>query len=174
MKTLEDKKKIGIFCGSFIPLHKGHLNILEQAESIFGADNVIIAVGENPAKKQILTEIKNYHQDLYFPEINPVETIKKQLPSRNIEGYSGFLTDFIWEKEKEGYDVTIIRGLRNVDDFIQESTQLAFLRDMKPNIKVLFLMCESKYSHISSSAYREFEKIKNGSGHIYLAHEGCL
>ena len=98
---MEKNKKIAIYPGTFNPFTIGHLNILEKAEKLFGKENVIISVGENPAKDK----------DPKSMAMSRQITIKMNLPSRKVERYQGFLTDYIWEKEKEGYDVTVIRGL---------------------------------------------------------------
>ena len=39
-----------LYPGSFDPITKGHMNIIEQASNIF--DEVVIAVLQNPLKKQ--------------------------------------------------------------------------------------------------------------------------
>lgn len=155
------KKQLAIYPGSFNPFTKGHLNILNKAEAIFGVENVLIAVGENPAKD------KNPRDDAYWRK----KTIELNLPTKRVESFSGFLTDFIWEKEKEGYDVTIIRGLRNGDDLDYEVNQLRYLQDMKPDMKTIFIVCDQVYEHISSSGYRACELVRAGSGHRYIAKE---
>lgn len=43
-------KTIALFVGSFSPFHKGHLNILEKSEAIFGKGNVVVCFGLNPEK----------------------------------------------------------------------------------------------------------------------------
>ena len=45
-----------LYPGSFNPITKGHMNIIEQASKIF--DEVIIAVLQNPAKKEGLFTIE--------------------------------------------------------------------------------------------------------------------
>jgi len=43
-------KTLAIYPGSFNPFHIGHLNIVEKAQDIFGVDNVLVAIGNNPFK----------------------------------------------------------------------------------------------------------------------------
>lgn len=153
-----NKKIIAIYPGSFNPFHKGHQNILEKAERIFGEGNVIISVGVNPDKQT------NTVDDLR------VESIRKQLPSKNVEGYSGFLTEYVrLKKEQTGKEVVVIRGLRNGHDFDYEYNQLRFMWDQMPDLNIICLFADPVYMHVSSSAYRALEKVKPGSGHKYLA-----
>lgn len=158
-------KKIAIYPGSFNPFTIGHQNILEKAESIFGKENVIIAVGLNSSKAKEMSLAPDVFQE------NTRLTIKFNLPSKTVDKYMGFLTDFVFEKEELGYDVTIIRGLRDGFDLQYEMNLLRAMQDLKPDIKVIYLLCDSKFSHVSSSLYREFERGKKGAGLIYLAKE---
>ena len=119
-----DNKKIAIFPGSFNPFHKGHMDILLKTEAIF--DKVIVAIGFNPEKEA-------------ESRINRLETLKKQLPGKHIEQYAGFLVDYVYEKEGEGYNVTIVRGVRNNADVNYEISQLRILEDQKPNTKMCVL-----------------------------------
>lgn len=151
------KKKIAIYPGSFNPFTIGHLNILEKAEDTFGKENVIIAVGKNSKKDT--------------SGVNRVATIQANLPSRQVEEYSGLLAEYVWEKETQGYDVTIIRGLRNGFDLQYETNLLRALQDFKPDLKVIFYLCDKQFDHISSSLYREAEAGRPGAGYIYLAKE---
>lgn len=170
-RKMEQIKKIAIYPGSFNPFTVGHLNILNKAEAIFGKENVIIAVGINPEK--ITNEaLEAIRKKIYNPNLDPrVQAIKMNLPSKNAEGFIGFLTDYVWEKENNGYDVTIIKGLRNGDDLDYEVNQLRFMEEMKPDVKVIFITCDKQYEHVSSSAYRMLESVRAGAGHKYLAKE---
>lgn len=162
---MESNKKIAIYPGSFNPFTIGHLNILEKSEAIFGSENVIIAIGVNPEK------IKGLPSEVLLNMDPRVQNIKNNLPSKNVEIFTGFLTDYIWEKEKEGFNVTIIKGLRNGDDLDYEVNQLRFMEEMKPDIKVIFITCDKQFEHVSSSAYRALEAIRPGAGHRYIAKE---
>ena len=162
------KQKIAIYPGSFNPFTIGHLNILEKAEAIFGKENVIIVVGVNPDKVSVAYTTSGTFIRSSDPRI---KTIELNLPSKKVEGFCGFLTDYIWEKEAEGFDVTVVKGLRNGDDLDYEVNQLRFMEEMKLDVKVLYLVCDKQYEHVSSSAYRALEKVREGAGHKYLAKE---
>ena len=170
-----DKKKIAIYPGTFNPFHLANLNILEKAEAIFGKDNVFVCVGINPQKisEDIKKTISSYDQNSKNRIIEnirdtSVNQLKKQLTSKKIEGYVGFLTDYVFKKEKEGYDVTVIRGLRNGIDLEVEYNQTRIMWDQKPDMKIIYIPCDPLYNHISSTAYRELESVKEGSGFNYI------
>lgn len=153
-------KRIAIYPGSFNPLHKGHLDIILKAEKIF--DKVIVAIGSNSNKP------KPINPQSGLP-INRVETLKKQIQGFYIEEYKGFLTDYIYKLEKDGNDVTVVRGLRNGIDLDYEVNQLRVLQDLKHDVKMVFIPCDVKYEHISSSMIRTLENIQEGSASEYIA-----
>lgn len=136
---------IGVYAGSFNPFHKGHFNILQKAEQIF--DKVIIAFGKNPDKNEKQWEI---------PEI---------IKNRQLDNYEGLVTDYI---DGLGYEVTLIRGLRNIDDFHYEEKQYRYMRDLKPDIKLVSIFSDIEYDHISSSGIRILEKYNKH--HDYLLY----
>jgi pantetheine-phosphate adenylyltransferase len=147
------QKILAIYPGSFNPLHIGHLNIIEKAQAIFGKENVIVAIGENPSKVQDITNSKL----LKFEEIDA-----------RIEEYNCFLHEYIRMKELEGFNVVLIRGLRNGDDLSYEMNQLSFIHDFKPDVKTIFIACDKEFEHISSSAIRQLEKFREGSSSSYI------
>ena len=153
-----ERKKLVIYPGSFNPFTVGHLNILEKAERMFGADNVVILVGANPTKDSA-------------DRADRAKTIALNLPSKKVDNFYGYLTDYVHTKEEEGYDVIIIRGLRNGDDLDYEVNQLRYLEDRKKNLNVIFIICDKEFEHISSSGYRACEKVQEGSGYFYVARE---
>lgn len=145
IKAIEKfKPNIAVYPGSFNKFHKGHLNILEKAEKIF--DKVIIARGINPQKNK---------------EFSPLPDALKY---RQIEYYDGLLTDFI---DSLGYDVTVIRGLRNSTDLQYELTQYRYMEEFKPDIKVVSIFCDKEYEHISSSTISLLERY-NKADRYYL------
>jgi len=148
-------KTLAIYPGSFNPFHIGHLNIIEKAERVFGKGNVLIAIGVNPDKSKSEDQLIR---------ANEIQTST----GRPVEVYTTFLHELIEKKESEGYKVVLIRGLRNGDDLAYEDNQLKFIKDFKKDIDVVFFRCDEEFAHISSSAIRNLQSFRPGSGDKYL------
>lgn len=152
------KQKIGIYGGSFNPFTKGHLNILQKAERILGKGNVIVAIGCNPAKTSIVDNTERANK------------LANSLGSPVIS-YSTFLHELILQKEAEGYEVVLVRGLRNGEDLAYEENQLKFIHEFLPKdyyLNTIFLMSDEEYKHISSSAVRQLEAFRPCSAKDYI------
>lgn len=150
-------KTIAIYGGSFNPFHIGHLNIVRKALNIF--DNVVVAFGKNPTKPDSDSEKRAMELGDKFKE--------KGIKCDTIV-YSCFLHELIEQYEEKGYNVVLIRGLRNGDDLAYEDNQLSFIKDFKKDINVVFIRCDAEFEHISSSAIRSLESFRKGSSDSYL------
>ena len=138
-----NKPSIAVFAGSFNPFHKGHFNVLKKAEKLF--DKVIIAFGKNPDKS-----IRNW-------------PIPQTISNRQHTEYHGLLTDHI---DSFGYEVTVVRGLRNSTDFQYEQNQYRYIQELKPDIKIINIFCDKEFEHISSSGIRTLEKYGKHKGYL--------
>jgi pantetheine-phosphate adenylyltransferase len=137
---MDIKPKLGFYAGSFKPFHVGHWDVVKQALAIF--DRVIVAQGVNPEK----AEVQKYELPICLHDVaSPVE-------------FEGLITVAMarWEKD---YDVTLVRGLRTVIDLTEEQNYIAFLRGMKPDIKVAYFFCHPEVQHVSSSRLRGLETL---------------
>lgn len=138
----------GVYAGSFNKFHLGHLNILKKSQKVF--DKVILAIGVNPDK----ASDPNYINTLK----NNVVSLKEKL---NIEVcfYDGLLTDFIQKKQDDdGINITLIRGLRDGFDLSYENRQIQFMKDIYPELSVIYIQSDRELDHISSSSIRYLEK----------------
>ena len=161
------KKTIAIYPGSFNKAHTGHLNILEKAERIFGKGNVILSRGVNPDKLEKETEEQ---------KIERINKIKKYLSElqerigRQVDFYDCFLHEYIKSYEDKGYNVVVIRGLRNGDDLNYEINQLKYIKTFNKrsgytsDLNVIFINCDDEFEHISSSGLRKVEEF--GGSHL--------
>jgi pantetheine-phosphate adenylyltransferase len=154
------RNRVVIYPGSFNPFHEGHANIIRKALLTF--DKVIIAVGINPEKK-VKEEVSQISK--------VIDDVKKHLPYNcervEIRSFSGFLSDYIMALHKEDTDsfctpevVAIIRGLRNSQDFEYEKTQQYYNEDLNISVPTLYIISDRLLTHVSSSAIRMIDKIK--------------
>lgn len=132
--------KIAVYPGSFDPVTKGHLDVLERASSIF--DKVIIVVSVN-TNKQSFIPAKD--------RINLIKKCVKHLKNVEVDSYDGLTVDYA---RKKGADV-LIRGLRAVSDFEYEMQLSQVNHALDSGINTVFLITKPEYNFISSSTIRE-------------------
>lgn len=144
MKDVENKEiKIAVYPGSFDPVTKGHLDILERASRMF--DKVIIAVLKNSSKTAYIST-----QD----RVNLIEqSIKETEGLENVEvaSFDGLTIDYA---RKRGAKF-LIRGLRAVSDFEYEMQLSQTNQAVAPEIGTVFLITKPKYNFISSGVVKE-------------------
>ncbi|HIS54383.1 TPA: pantetheine-phosphate adenylyltransferase [Candidatus Galligastranaerophilus gallistercoris] len=136
----EKEEKIAIYPGSFDPVTKGHIDILERASKMF--DKVIIAVLKNSSKKSFL------------PVKDRVELIKqsiKDIKNAEVAFFEGLTVEYA---RKTGAKF-LIRGLRAVSDFEYEMQLSQANMSIAPDIGTVFLITKPKYNFISSGIVKE-------------------
>ncbi|BAU22993.1 phosphopantetheine adenylyltransferase [Caldimicrobium thiodismutans] len=138
--------KIAVYPGTFDPITNGHLDLIKRALQFF--DRIIIAIGENPAKKPLFTiEERLFMVKKALEEINLSERVE-------VESFSGLLVEFTKQKGA----CVIIRGLRAVSDFEYEMQLALMNRKLSNSIDTLFLMPSLRYIFLSSSIIKEAAK----------------
>lgn len=139
--------KIAVYPGTFDPITNGHLDIIKRALKIF--DRLIVAIGENPAKKPLFSEEER---------LTMVKEAIKEIPEHEkieVELFSGLLVEFA---KKKGACV-IIRGLRAVSDFEYEMQLALMNRKLSNSIDTIFLVPSLKWIFLSSSIIKEAAKL---------------
>lgn len=144
-------KNIVLYCGTFSPLHIGHINIIEKAEKVFGKGNVIVAIGINPDK------VVNIDKEYLDEKSKLAQTISEKI-GRTVITYSKFLHQVVEDYEAQEYNVVILRGLRNGVDLDYEVNQVRFINDFKKDVNVVYMTCDKEFEHISSSAIRKIQQ----------------
>jgi pantetheine-phosphate adenylyltransferase len=145
--------RIGLYPGSFNPLHKGHINIIEKALRIF--DKVILNVGVNADKGD---------------KPQPVITLPNH-PQVQISYWDGYTTDYVKALQKANPEntVTIIRGVRNSSDYAYEMNNLAFMRELMPEAEIILIPCDREFEHLSSSSLRKLSIFGDEFAHHIVA-----
>jgi pantetheine-phosphate adenylyltransferase len=133
--------QIAVYPGSFDPVTNGHLDIILRSSKVF--DKVIVAVAQNPDKRNSLFDIEE-RVDLLKKVIIGIENVE-------VEAFDGLLTNYLNHKNAK----VIIKGLRALTDFEYEFQMALMNNKLSPEIETLFMMTNSKFSYISSSAVKQ-------------------
>ena len=129
--------------GTFDPVTKGHLDIIERAASLF--DEVVVLINHNPRKKCIWSEEER--KDM-------IERCVASLPDHEkitVQIGNGLTVSYA---DAIGAGV-IIRGIRAVSDYEYELTQATANMMLDGKIETVFLIARPEYSFLSSSAVKE-------------------
>lgn len=132
-----------IYPGSFDPVTKGHLDVIERASHLF--DEVIVAVAYNDAKHPLFTRGER------------VKLLKQivKLPNVSIVSFGGLLMEFA----KKNQASAVIRGLRAVSDFEFEFQMALMNRKLEPEIETVFLTPKEEYTYLSSRIVKEIARL---------------
>jgi pantetheine-phosphate adenylyltransferase len=132
--------QLAIYPGSFDPLTKGHLDIIQRATKLF--THVIVAVSNNPSKKAAFS---------VADRIQMVETAIRDLPNADVDTFSGLLVDYLRAKKAR----ILIRGLRVISDVDYEFQLAAVNRRLYREVETVFLMPDEQYTYFASSVVKE-------------------
>ncbi len=133
-----------IYPGSFDPMTKGHLDIVQRASKLF--DEVIMAVVGNPGKAPLLPVEKR--KELLSAAL-------KDLNGVTVDSFQGLTVDYA----KQNNVTILIRGLRAISDFEAELGMAQANKELFPELETIFLMSKAEYSFISSSTVKEIARL---------------
>ena len=128
-----------IYPGSFDPITKGHLDIIERSAKLF--DEVVVALLLNMDKQPMFTIEER------------VEMISQVVPWSNVRvgTFEGLLVHYAIQQEAQ----FVVRGIRAISDYEYELQMALMNRRLEPSVETVFLMAGEEYSYISSRLIKE-------------------
>ena len=130
-----------LYPGSFDPITKGHMNIVEQASELF--DEVIVAILQNPRKTSMITT----HERLEM-----ISELYKHYDNIIVVIGTGAAVDIAILHECKA----IVRGLRSLTDYDYEVQMQQINKDISNNqVNTICLFADKEYQFISSSVVKE-------------------
>ena len=131
-----------LYPGSFDPMTKGHMNIVEQASDLF--DEVIIAVMQNPLKKSGLFTLEE--------RMEIIKELYKKMDNIKVVTGNGASVDIATFYECKA----IIRGLRSLSDYDYEVQLQQMNKEISNNkVNTICLFADKEYQFVSSSMVKE-------------------
>lgn len=132
--------RTAVYPGSFDPPTNGHLDLIGRAAGVF--DRLIVAVGENPAKKALFTSEEKV--DLLREVCVAYENVE-------VCPFSGLLVTFA----KSVGATAVVRGLRAVSDFEYEFQMALTNRALDSGVETVFMATSADTMFVSSSLVKE-------------------
>lgn len=145
------QKTRAIYPGTFDPLTKGHLDIIERASKMF--DELVVAIGDNPDKNPLFSVAER---------ATMIKKATSALPNITLVKFNSLLIDLSDELNAN----IIIRGIRSASDFEYESQLNYANRSLKKNLETIYLMPSLEYSFVSSSLVRTLLKFDGEIKHL--------
>ena len=133
-----------IYPGTFDPITKGHVDLIERAVRMFG--RVVVAVAENRNKAPLFS--LDERVDMARMSLKGMDTVE-------VLGFDTLLVEFARATQSR----VILRGLRAVSDFEFEFQLAGMNRHLGPEIETVFMTPSERYAFISSSLIREISRL---------------
>lgn len=132
-----------IYPGSFDPITKGHLDIIERSAKLF--DEVVVAL------------LLNIDKQPMFSVEERVEMIREVVPWDNVQvgTFEGLLVHYAVAQKAQ----FVVRGIRAISDYEYELQMALMNRRLEPSVETVFLMAGEEYSYISSRLIKEVFKL---------------
>lgn len=134
-----------IYPGSFDPVTKGHLNIIERAARSF--DKLVVCVMVNGDKSPMFS---------LEERVDMLRRVTKHMDNVEIDHSDVLLAEYARSKDAH----VIVKGLRAVSDFEREFQMAIINHKLNPGLDTMFLTAEHQFMYLSSSAVKEMGKYR--------------
>jgi pantetheine-phosphate adenylyltransferase len=143
-----NRARVGIYPGTFDPIHNGHLDVIRRATSL--VDRLVIAVAINAGKDPLFT--LEERSRMVETDVNLLLAANAHNGAKvEVVPFASLLMNFAAERRAD----MVIRGLRAVSDFDYEFQMALNNKRLQPNIETVFLMASESAQFISSRFVKE-------------------
>lgn len=129
-----------LYTGSFDPITKGHMHLIERASSIF--DEVVVSVMNNNLKSHMFT---------LDERLDLIKKIYKSYTNVRVEKFDGASVDAI---DKFNCDA-MLRGIRNTTDYEYEKTISRVNESINERALTICILSKPEYEAFSSTVVKE-------------------
>ena len=139
--TEKTRRVIAIYPGSFDPITKGHLDLVERGSKLF--DKLIVAILENATKEEALFAVEE--------RMEMLREVVRPYPNVEVDSFRGLLVDYVVRRQA----TVILRGIRAISDYEYELQMALMNTRLAPDIETVFMMASEAYSFLSSRLVKQ-------------------
>ncbi len=143
-----------LYPGSFDPLHRGHVDVVEQGIELFG--RVVVVALHNPSKPSGVFTIDE--------RVAMLTASLSHLRGASVERFHGLAIDAATEFNTD----FILKGLRNSGDFEIEQ-QMAHTNYSVSGVRTVYVPCRPDQVFLSSRFIREIAQYGGDVSHLVPA-----
>ena len=129
-----------IYPGTFDPVTRGHMDIIERASRIY--DGVLVGVAHSGEKHPLFSVEER---------VAMLKSAASGFKNVRVENFDGLVIDYAKKKKVR----VIIRGLRMISDFEFEFQMALTNRKLAKDIETIFMMTSDSYAYLSSKLIKE-------------------
>ena len=147
------RTRIGVYPGTFDPIHNGHLDIIRRATHL--VDRLVVAVAINAGKEPLFTLPERARMvEGELARLSRAEGTNGAVVE--VRPFATLLMHFAAANRAE----LVVRGLRAVSDFEYEFQMAANNKRIYPSIETVFLMASETSQFISSRFVKEIHALE--------------
>jgi pantetheine-phosphate adenylyltransferase len=137
-------KHLAVYPGTFDPITRGHIDVIERSLSLF--DELIVAVAESTVKTPLFGVAER---------VEMIGEVIRDYPQVRVESFDGLLINYL---KKKGCSI-ILRGLRVISDFEYEFQMALTNRKLDPDIETVFMMTAEGFAPMSSRFIKQIARL---------------
>ena len=147
------KLRVGVYPGTFDPITKGHMDIIQRAAAL--VDRLVVAVAGNETKSPLFSAEERVA--MVEAEIAPLRAPGHKGGGREIEvrAFDNLLIHFA----RQSGATVLIRGLRAVSDFEYEFQMATMNARLDPDIETVFLSASERHQFVASRLVKEIARL---------------
>lgn len=147
------KLRVGVYPGTFDPITKGHMDIIQRAAAL--VDRLVVGVAGNETKSPLFSAEERVA--MIEAEIAPLRAPGREGGAREIEvrAFDNLLIHFA----RQSGATVLIRGLRAVSDFEYEFQMATMNARLDSTIETVFLSASERQQFVASRLVKEIARL---------------
>jgi pantetheine-phosphate adenylyltransferase len=128
--------RLAIYAGTFDPITRGHLSVIERAAGLF--DHLLVVVAVNPAKEPLFSVEERERM---------IRDVTRHWPNVECTSTGGFVVAVARARGAR----YLVRGVRGATDIEAEIELARANREIAPEVETVFVPAHAELSEVSSS-----------------------